>query len=154
MRARTWHPEEVLAAPEVASLLATGKPACVIAGLVLHLAPGAQVAASAVAAYAAALPSGSVLAVSVSLPGRSPEADRLAELLAPAARVHRHTAEDVAQWMKAAGMTDAGRAAAGLGPLPPAVRDVRLLPGGVWAAGELHCAEAPGFTAGALGLVP
>jgi hypothetical protein len=134
------HPAEVLGAPPVAALLAPREPVCMIIGMVLHFA-APEAAAAGIAAYAGALPSGSVIAVSVSLPDDSPQAGRLLAMFAPA-RVHRHTVADVRGWLKGAGLE----------VVPPGVRDVRLLPGGAWALGELP-PRAPGMTAGALGLV-
>jgi hypothetical protein len=132
---------EVLAAPAVAALLAPREPVCLIIGMVLHFAPASR-AEARVCAFATALPSGSVLAVSLSLPDHSPRADRLLALYTPS-RMWRHTAEDVAGWMEGAG----------LDLVPPGVCDVRvMLRGGVWAPGE-HPAAAPGMTVGALGLV-
>lgn len=131
---------EVLAAPAVADLLAPREPVCLIIGMVLHFAP-ADRAAARIRELAGALPAGSVLAVSLSLPDHSPRADRLLSMYTPS-RMHRHTAEDVHGWMEGAG----------LDLVPPGVCDVRvLLRGGVWAPGE-RPAAAPGMTVGAVGL--
>lgn len=141
VHAPVGHPGEVLAAPAVAALLAPGRPVCLIIGMVLHFAPP-EAAAASVAAFAAALPPGSAVAVSVSLPDHSPRADRLLSMYTPA-RMYRHTAADVKGWMQDAG----------LDLVPPGVCDVRLVPGGVWASGELP-RRAPGMTVGAVGLAP
>lgn len=133
-------PGDVLAAPPVAALLAPGEPVCLILGMVLHFASGPD-AAARVAAYAAALPPGSAVAVSVSLPDDSPRAARLLAMYTPA-RMRRHTAADVEGWMEGAGLR----------VVPPGVGDVRLLlRGGTWAPGRQHA--GPGVTVGALGLV-
>lgn len=133
---------EILAAPAVAALLAPREPVCLIIGMVLHFAPAAR-AAARIGAFAVALPPGSVIAVSVSLPDHSPRADRLLSMYTPA-KMYRHTAADVEGWMRDAGLE----------LVPPGVCDVRLLlRGGVWTPGERPCA-APGMTVGAVGLVP
>jgi S-adenosyl methyltransferase len=141
VHAAACRPAEVLAAPPVAAFVASGAPVCLIIGMVLHFA-AAEAAAAQVAAYAAALPSGSVLAVSLSLLDRSPRTGRLVSMFTPA-QVHRHTAEDVARWLERAG----------LDLVPPGVRNVRLVPGDSWAA-AVPPPRAPEFTVGALGLVP
>lgn len=150
VHASVSRPAEVLAAPAVMRLLAPGRPVCVIIGMVLHFAPERD-AAARVAAFAAALPPGSVLALSLSLPDHSPRADRLLLMYTPAA-MYRHTAADVAGWMRDAGLADAELAGSEAVPPPPRVRDVRLLPGGTWASGQLP-PRAPGMTVGTLGMV-
>jgi S-adenosyl methyltransferase len=147
VRASIERTAEVLAAPAVAALLAPLEPVCLIIGMVLHFAPPDR-AASRIREFAGALPRGSVIAVSLSLPDHSPRADRLLSMYTPS-RMWRHTAEDVAGWMEGAGLADAELA----GAAPPRVCDIRLLPGGAWASGELP-ARAPGMTVGAMGLVP
>jgi S-adenosyl methyltransferase len=140
--APSCRPAEVLEAPPVAALLAGGLPVCLIIGMVLHFADAGE-AAAAVAAYAAALPAGSVIAVSVTLPDNSPQADRLLSMFTPA-RIRRHTARDVRRWLKKG---------AGLKLVAPGVRDVRLVPGNGWASAQLP-PRAPVLTVGTLGRKP
>jgi hypothetical protein len=131
---------EVLAAPAVAALLAPREPVCLIIGMVLHFAP-ANRAEARVCAFATALPPGSVLAVSLSLPDHSPRADRLLAMYTPA-EMYRHTAKDVTAWMEGAGLE----------LVPPGVCDVRVpLRGKAWDPGQ-HPHVAPGMTVGAVGL--
>lgn len=128
--------------PEVAAMLASGEPMCVIAGLVLHFMPG-ETAAALTAHVAAALPPGSVAVLSLAVPGESAEAAELLRMFTPA-HVYRHTAADVARWL----------ADAGLEIVPPGVRDLRFRLGSpVRAAGKLT-ARAPGLIAGALAVKP
>lgn len=128
------HPAELLAAAPVAGMLGQGRPVCLILGLTLHFAAPAA-ARERVALCAAALPPGSVLAVSLALPDASPEADALIAMFTPAP-VRRHTARDVTAWLEGAG----------LAVVPPGVRDVRLVR-------ELE-ARPPGLIAGALAAKP
>lgn len=134
-------PGDMNPAPAVTEMLATGEPVLAIAGLAMHFMD-AGTAARMTAHVAAALPSGSVGAVSLAVPGDSPQAAELLEMFA-AARVFRHTAQDVTGWLEKAGMEI----------VPPGVCDVRLHPGKTWAAGELG-ARPPGFIAGGLALKP
>lgn len=139
-RAEDDDPAGVLAAIPVKAMLAEDEPVCLILGMTLHFSPPKE-AAGQVAAYAAALPTGSALVASVSLIDGSPRAAELLAMFTPAT-AHRHAAADVAGWMTAAGLE-----------LAQPVGDVRrLLPGGVWASGE-QPPRAPGMTAGVLGLV-
>lgn len=140
-RAAAARPAEVLDAGPVAAMLAEGEPVCLVLGMTLQFEPG-PLAAANVAAYAAALPPGSVLAVSVGLLGRSPAAGALAAMFTPA-RVHRHAAEDVAGWLKGAGVA----------LVPPGVRDVREVPGGCGAEPAPGPGpEPPARIAGGLGI--
>ena len=95
-------PASLLAAGPVAALLGDGEPVALLLAMTLHFAPPEQ-AAEQVALYADALPRGSALALCVALPDDSPEADDLIRMFTPA-RVYRHTAADVAGWVKAAGL--------------------------------------------------
>lgn len=138
-------PGEVLEAGPVAALLAGREPACLVLGMVSQFEPPGLAAAN-VAAYAAALPPGSVLAVSAGLLRDSPEGDELAAMFTPA-RVYRHTARDVAGWLEGAGLR----------LVPPGVRDVREVPGGQGlrpAAGREPGPGVPAAAAGVLGTVP
>jgi len=141
VHATVERPAEVLGAPPVAAMLAEGRPVCLIIGMMLHFTEGGD-AAGRVAAYAAALPPGSVVVVSLSLLDDSPRGRRLRAIFTPAP-VHRHTAADVTGWLEGAGLEI----------VPPGVCDVRLLPGCGWAAEKLN-PRAPSMIAGALGLVP
>jgi len=140
VRARVEFPDEILSAAPVTAMLAEGKPVALHLAMTLHFAPPGE-AGKQVARYAAALPSGSVVAVSVAIVDDSPRASELLALFTPAP-VCRYTAADVAAWLE----QDAG-----MELVPPGVRDVRALPGGAWAPGERR---APGMTAGALAVKP
>jgi hypothetical protein len=141
VRGALSRPAGLLAAGPVAEMLAAGEPVCLIIGMALHFTPPAK-AREITAAYAGALPPGSVLVMSLALLDRSPEADRLLAMFTPAP-LYRHTARDVASWLGDAGLEIA----------PPGVTDVRVIPGHSWAASELP-PRAPGVTVGALGVVP
>lgn len=118
----------ILAEEPVRAMLAEGEPVCVIAGMVLHFTR-AETAAMRVARVAKGLPPGSALVVSVALLDNSEQAGELAAMFTPA-RIHRHTAQDVAGWLEGAGLE----------VLPPGVADVQ-------AVREV-AARPPGFIAG------
>jgi hypothetical protein len=121
-----------------AAMLADGEPVCVIAGMLFHFVPAGR-AAARIARLSAALPSGSVVVVSMAVPGESRPAAELLAMFTPAP-VRRHRAGDLAGWLEAAGLRI----------VPPGVADVRVIPGeSGWAAGEFP-ARAPGYIAGVL----
>jgi S-adenosyl methyltransferase len=113
VRACAGQPAAVLAAPPAAALLAPGEPVCLVLGLLLHFFPGPE-AAGIVSAYAAALPPGSAVAVSAACRDSSPQGARLRRMSAQA-RAYPHAMRDIAGWLEGAG----------LGIVPPGVRDVR-----------------------------
>lgn len=141
VRGDVERPGKLLAAAPVAEMLAAGRPVAVMLGMTLHFAPAGEARAQ-VARYAAALPPGSALVLSVALPDDSARAAELLAMFTPA-RVYPHTAEDVAAWLENAGLKLA----------PPGVADVRLLPGCGWDEAEFT-PRAPGMTAGALSVRP
>lgn len=141
VQARVSDPAGLLAAPPVKAMTAEGEPVALVIGMVLHCAAGTDAAAH-VEAYARALPAGSVIAVSLAVPGRSARAGKLMSMLGAAAPVYRHSPADVLGWLQGAGLE----------VVPPGVADVRslLLPGcrGEWA-GQVKAAS-PGTVVGAL----
>jgi len=136
-------PRSMLELEPVAAMLAGGEPVCVIAGLLLHFVP-AEGAAAGIARLAKALPSGSVLALSLGIVGSdATRADGLLDMYTPA-RIRSHTAEDVTGWLEDAGLEI----------VPPGVKDVRAIPGKPgWAARRLT-GRTPGHIAGVLARKP
>lgn len=106
----------VLALEPVREMLAEGEPVCLIAGLLLHFADAGR-AADRVARAGEALPPGSVLVVSMTLPGTRPAADDVLSMFTPG-RTYRHTAEDLTGWLDGAGLKI----------VPPGITDVRVVP--------------------------
>ena len=139
--AQVNYPAGLLSAAPVDAMLAEGRPVCLMLAMTAHFETG-ESARAQIAAYAKALPPGSVIAMSVALAGESPRAGELLSMFTPA-KVYRHTAEDVAGWLEDAGLEIE----------PPGVADVRAVLGRAWAADGLP-PGAPGMTAGALGVKP
>lgn len=138
VQAPVRNPPEVLRTAPVAEMLASGEPVCLIVGMVLHFAmPGT--AGRQVAGYAAALPAGSRVVVSVAVAGDPGAAAEMTRLFTPA-RVYRYTAEDVEEWMSCTDLEE------------PGVADVRALPDCEWAGPQLR-GIAPGRIVGAIGRV-
>jgi hypothetical protein len=136
VKAYARYPGQVLAAPPVAAMLGEGKPVVLILGAVLGMAgPEAEAVARA---YAAGIPRGSLLALSVTELDGTPDGDELAAMYSPP--LHSHSAADVARWL------------GGLGLLPPGVADVRVLAGGS-APEVLFPAHAPCRVIGAVARV-
>jgi len=140
VRGAVERPAELLAAGPVAAMIAEGRPVSLHLGMSLHFAPRGQ-ARGQLAAYAEALPPGSAITLSVALADHSPRADRLLGMFTPA-RVYRHTAQDIADWLEGAQLQAE----------PPGVCDVRLLLRCDW--GPEVPPRAPGMTAGALARKP
>lgn len=94
-RARVADPQQVLAAPPVAAMIAEGEPVCLVTGMYYHNA-SAEWCGIHMAAYSAALPPGSVLAASLmAIPGEE-DAAKLGALFGMT--LYAQTAEDVAGW--------------------------------------------------------
>lgn len=126
-------PEKVLSAPPVAEMLAGGRPAAMILGLLAHHESGER-AARLLRAYAGALPPGSYLAFSLIAGGGEEAVAGYGEMMpAPA---YRHGLRDVEAWVD------------GLDLVPPGVADVRFIPG--WRVPLTAPAREPGFAAGAV----
>lgn len=94
-QARVAYPDRVLAAPPVAAMLAEGEPACLATGMYYHHAD-AHWCRAHMAAYAAALPPGSVLACSLMAIPAGGDAAELGALLGTA--VYPQARADVAGW--------------------------------------------------------
>jgi hypothetical protein len=118
-----------LAADPVRVMLAAGEPVCLIAGLVLHFVD-AGTAAARVARAAAALPSGSVFVVSMTLPGTRPAAGEILRMFT-AGRTRRHTAGDLTAWLEGAGLKI----------VEPGVTDVRVVPRPGQPPGDLSAGD-------------
>jgi hypothetical protein len=112
----------LLAIPEVKAMAAEGEPLAVLYSLVLSYVTDRE-AAALMASLASGLPSGSVVALSVILPGDGPRGDQVIAAALPA-RLARRTREDVAGWL------------GGMDMVAP-VAAVRLVPGLEWAEDEL-----------------
>lgn len=95
-RAPVRYSEEVLAAEPVARMLAEGEPVCLVTGTLMHFA-SPDGAGPYLQAYAAALPSGSVLAASLIAPRDAAAAAELGKLIGMT--VYPHTAGDAARWL-------------------------------------------------------
>lgn len=94
-RARVAHPEEVLKAPPVADMLAEKEPVALVTGMFYHHAAPPYCRAH-MDTYSAALPPGSVVAVSLmAIPGEE-DAAELGKLFG--VRLYPQTAADVAGW--------------------------------------------------------
>lgn len=131
-----------LAADPVRAWVEDGEPVCLIAGMVLHFVP-AQRAASRIARAARALPPGSVIVVSMTLPGTRPEADEILAMFTPA-MTYRHTADDLTGWLEDAGLKI----------VPPGVTDVRIVPSPGQPCGEGFAVRANGMIGGVLAVKP
>jgi hypothetical protein len=131
----------ILAQPGARELLDPGEPLCVILHMVLMLLPADQ-ARESVAGFAALMAPGSMMIVSAWVPDGSPESERLSVMLAPAAPVFPHSADDVASWLDSAGLETA----------PPGVAGVRAWPSG-WAEAQLPV-RRPARIVGAVATVP
>jgi len=133
-QARGDEPRQVAGMARAAGL---EPPYCVQLRLALHWWPP-EYAAGVIAGYAAALPPGSSLAMTVALAGGAPSSgEARAGVSAAVAPVYEHSPEAVAAWVAGAGMTLAG-----------GVADVRGWAGGIVREG------APGWFAGAVALRP
>ena len=141
VHATVAEPGKLLASPPARGWVADGRPVALLSWMSLSFAPG-EVARGLVAAYAEALPPGSVIALTVALADDSPAADELLAMYTPE-KVRRHTAEDVTGWLERAG----------LGIVKPGVADVRCFERPGWVADGLE-ARGPGMIAGALAVVP
>jgi len=131
-----------LAADPVGAWVEAGEPVCLIAGMVLHFAPAGR-AAARLARAAAALPPGSVIVVSMTLPGTRPEADEMLAMFTPAV-TYRHTAADLTGWLEGAGLRI----------VPPGVTDVRVVPDPGRPGGGPPAAGANGMIGGVLAVKP
>ena len=97
----------------------------------------------AVRRYAELLPAGSSLALSVAIPGGAPGAAELARDIERAGgRLHSHTEDEVALWVKAAGLE----------LVPPGIADVRGRGG--WASAEFGAQQPVARVVEAVALVP
>lgn len=139
VQGRSRHPGQLLSAPPVAALLADEEPVALILASMLSFV-GSDVAEAIVKEYAGALPSGSVLALSVLVLDDSAEGRELAAMYEPAP-LRRHTEDDLREWLN------------GLEVLPPGVADVRVLAAGDGTVGVLP-QGLPVHAAGAVAVVP
>jgi hypothetical protein len=131
-----------LAADPVMAWVEEGEPVCLVAGLVLHFLD-AGTAAARVARAAAGLPPGSVIVVSMTLPGTRPAAGEMLAMFTPAV-TFRHTAADLTGWLEDAGLKI----------VPPGVADVRVVPDPGRPCGEALQAGPHGMIGGVVAVKP
>ena len=131
-----------LASDPVSAWVGAGERVCVIAGLVLHFVD-ADRASARLARAAAALPPGSVIVVSMTLPGTRPAADEILAMFTPA-MTYRHTAADLTGWLEEAGLKI----------VPPGVTDVRVVPVPGRPCGAVLPPRAHGMIGGVLAVRP
>jgi hypothetical protein len=116
------NPEELLSNGHAQAIASRG-PVLVQLQLCLHWWP-ADFAAHALAGYGEQLPPGSAVALSAGVPGGGPGWQELTADLLAAGTVYSHTGDDIAGWLKAAGLQ----------LTPAGITDVRAQGG--WAAAE------------------
>jgi O-methyltransferase involved in polyketide biosynthesis len=130
-------PGEVLAHPDVMSVMGREEPTCVILAAVLHFLDTAA-ARDVTAGYAGLMPAGSWLVVSV---GHYEDQELHARLRAayPAQPYYNHSASDIADWLS------------GLDVLPPGITEARQ-----WIAGLNSAAptDRAGYTLCAAAVKP
>jgi S-adenosyl methyltransferase len=118
-------PENILASPELASVIDTGRPFCVILAVILDYVEPAQ-AAGIVAAFRHAMPSGSFLILSIGMNDSAPDVAEDVIKAYRAAQVHLHSRDQVAGYL------------AGLEIVEPGLTEARR-----WRPAQAPAAEDP-----------
>lgn len=100
-------PDAILASPELTAVIDTGKPFCVILGMILDFIRPAQ-AADIMATFRRAMPPGSFLVISIGINNNTPDvAERVIEAYT-AGTVHVHSREQIAGYFAGLEMVDPG----------------------------------------------